>query len=130
MTTLVFGHKSPDTDATLSAIIWAWYLTNRHQRERTALQSALADAVDSLRSAVRSGMSVEEALASLARHGPEVLRPPLTDLARDLRVSGFEEAIRRTREQVADPVFDMVAAALLMSHPPLEVRIQALRDAP
>ena len=94
----------------------AWYLTNRHQRERTALQSALADAVDSLRSAVRSGMSVEEALASLARHGPEVLRPSLTDLARDLRVSGFEEAIRRTREQVADPVFDMVAAALLMSH--------------
>ena len=28
MTTLVFGHKSPDTDATLSAIIWAWYLTH------------------------------------------------------------------------------------------------------
>ncbi len=30
MTTLVFGHKSPDTDATMSAIVWAWYLTN-HQ---------------------------------------------------------------------------------------------------
>jgi manganese-dependent inorganic pyrophosphatase len=29
MTTIVFGHKSPDTDATLSAIVWAWYLTNR-----------------------------------------------------------------------------------------------------
>jgi manganese-dependent inorganic pyrophosphatase len=28
MSTLVFGHKSPDTDATLSAIIWAWYLTD------------------------------------------------------------------------------------------------------
>ncbi len=26
MSTLVFGHKSPDTDATGSAIIWAWYL--------------------------------------------------------------------------------------------------------
>ena len=26
MTTLVFGHKSPDTDATGSPIIWAWYL--------------------------------------------------------------------------------------------------------
>jgi len=26
MTTLVFGHKSPDTDSTGSAIIWAWYL--------------------------------------------------------------------------------------------------------
>ena len=28
MPTLVFGHKSPDTDATMSAIIWAWYLTH------------------------------------------------------------------------------------------------------
>ena len=26
MTTLVFGHKAPDTDSTGSAIIWAWYL--------------------------------------------------------------------------------------------------------
>ena len=26
MTTLVFGHKSPDTDSTGAAIIWAWYL--------------------------------------------------------------------------------------------------------
>ncbi len=94
----------------------AWYLTNRQQRERAALQPALADAVDALRSAVRSGMSVEEALASLARNGPEVLRPPLTGLARDLRVSGFEEAVRHTRERIADPVFDMAAAALLMSH--------------
>lgn len=28
MTTLVFGHKSPDTDSTGSPIIWAWYLNN------------------------------------------------------------------------------------------------------
>ena len=28
MTTLVFGHTSPDTDSTGSPIIWAWYLTN------------------------------------------------------------------------------------------------------
>ncbi len=28
----VFGHKSPDTDATCSAIIWAWYLTNHTTR--------------------------------------------------------------------------------------------------
>jgi len=26
MTTLIFGHKSPDTDSTGSPIIWAWYL--------------------------------------------------------------------------------------------------------
>ena len=28
MTTLVFGHKSPDTDSTGSPLIWAWYLSN------------------------------------------------------------------------------------------------------
>ena len=28
MTTLVFGHKSPDTDCTASAIIWAWFLSH------------------------------------------------------------------------------------------------------
>jgi manganese-dependent inorganic pyrophosphatase len=27
MTTKVFGHKSPDTDSTGSALIWAWYLS-------------------------------------------------------------------------------------------------------
>ncbi|PWJ14440.1 manganese-dependent inorganic pyrophosphatase [Jannaschia seohaensis] len=27
MTTLVFGHKSPDTDSTAAPIAWAWYLT-------------------------------------------------------------------------------------------------------
>jgi len=28
MTTLVFGHKSPDTDSTGSPILWAWYLND------------------------------------------------------------------------------------------------------
>ncbi len=27
-TTLVFGHKSPDTDSTASPIIWAWFLSH------------------------------------------------------------------------------------------------------
>ena len=34
MTTLVFGHKSPDTDSTGSPLIWAWYLT--HVRDTPA----------------------------------------------------------------------------------------------
>ncbi len=28
MTTLIFGHKSPDTDSTGSPIIWAWYMND------------------------------------------------------------------------------------------------------
>jgi len=28
MTTLVFGHKAPDTDSLGSALVWAWYLNH------------------------------------------------------------------------------------------------------
>lgn len=31
MTTLVFGHKAPDTDSTGSPLIWAWYLNQQGQ---------------------------------------------------------------------------------------------------
>ncbi len=94
----------------------AWYFRQRAERRRAAVQAALADAVDVLRAAVRTGMSVEEGLVSLARNGPEVLRPALSDLSRDLRLSGFEEAVRRAQDRLADPVFDTVAAALVTSH--------------
>ena len=93
-----------------------WYFRQRREARRDVIQAALADAVDALRSAVRAGMSVEEGLASLARSGPEPLRPALSELVRDFRLSGLEEAVRRTQERLADPVFDTVAAALVMSH--------------
>ncbi len=32
----VFGHKAPDTDATASALIWAWYLTETRNKPATA----------------------------------------------------------------------------------------------
>jgi manganese-dependent inorganic pyrophosphatase len=41
MTIQVFGHKSPDTDATGSAIIWAWYLT--HHRKQPAEPKLLGE---------------------------------------------------------------------------------------
>jgi len=37
MTTLVFGHKSPDTDSTGSPIIWAWYLNEVKGTEAEAV---------------------------------------------------------------------------------------------
>ena len=37
MTTLVFGHKSPDTDSTGSALIWAWYLSEVKKVEAEAV---------------------------------------------------------------------------------------------
>ncbi|MPZ49729.1 MAG: hypothetical protein GEU75_10635 [Dehalococcoidia bacterium] len=94
----------------------AWYFRGRADKRKASLQAALADAVDALRAGVRTGMSVEEGLAGLAHNGPEVLRPVLTELVRDMRLGGFEEAVRRAQDRLADPVFDTVAAALTMSH--------------
>ncbi|MGC8202015.1 manganese-dependent inorganic pyrophosphatase [Aliiroseovarius sp. PTFE2010] len=37
MTTLVFGHKSPDTDSTGSPLIWAWYLSEVRQQPAKAV---------------------------------------------------------------------------------------------
>lgn len=37
MTTLVFGHKSPDTDTTGSAVVWAWYLNQSGQAAEPVL---------------------------------------------------------------------------------------------
>lgn len=37
MTTLVFGHKAPDTDSTGSPLIWEWYLNHRGQDAKAVL---------------------------------------------------------------------------------------------
>lgn len=37
MTTLVFGHKAPDTDSTGSPLIWAWYLGHKGQAAEAVL---------------------------------------------------------------------------------------------
>jgi tight adherence protein B len=109
----------PVVSAAMSVVGFAlpvWYFRNRADRRKAALQAALADAVDALRAGVRTGMSIEEGIAGLAHNGPEILRPVLAELSRDLRLGGFEDAVRRAQDRLADPVFDTVAAALVMSH--------------
>ncbi|MFA7309917.1 MAG: manganese-dependent inorganic pyrophosphatase [Candidatus Paceibacterota bacterium] len=39
-TTKVFGHKSPDTDTTCSAIIWSWYLNHTGENARPYMLGA------------------------------------------------------------------------------------------
>jgi tight adherence protein B len=91
------------------------YYVRRHDRRRGALQDALVEAIEQLRDAIRTGLSVQESLAGLARTGPEVLRDEFATLSRDARLLGFEAALRATRERLADPVFDVVASALAIN---------------
>jgi tight adherence protein B len=91
------------------------YYAERHDRRRAAIQTALADAISQLRDGIRSGLSVQEALVGLARNGPQALRTDFSILVREARLIGFEPALRGMRDRLADPVFDIVAAALVLN---------------
>jgi tight adherence protein B len=91
------------------------YYVRRHDRRRSAIQDALVDAIEQLRDAIRTGLSVQEALAGLALTGPHALRGEFVTLSRDTRLLGFEPALLAARDRLADPVFDVVAAALLIN---------------
>jgi tight adherence protein B len=93
---------------------YAYYI-RRHDQRRRAVQDALVEAIEQLRDAIRTGLSIQEALAGLARTGPPVLREDFSSLSRDMRLLGFEPALRAARERLADPVFDVVASALAIN---------------
>jgi tight adherence protein B len=101
--------------AVLGAAAPVLYYTERRDRRRAAIQSAMADSMGQLRDGIRSGLSVQEALLSLARNGPAALRDEFATLVREARLLGFEQALRAMRERLADPVFDVVAAALVVN---------------
>ncbi len=91
------------------------YYVRRHDRRRQEIQAALVEAIGQLRDAIRTGLSVPEALVGLARGAPSVLRPELTTLVREMRLMGFESAIGAMQDRLADPVFDVVAASLVLN---------------
>lgn len=91
------------------------YYVQRHDRRRAATQVALVEAISQLRDGIRTGLSVQEALVGLARSGPEALRPEFAALVRELRLVDFEAALVAMRDRLADPLFDVVAATLLLN---------------
>lgn len=93
---------------------YAYYI-RRHDRRRAQIQEGLVEAIEQLRDGIRTGLSVQEALAGLARTGPEALRGEFATLARDTRFMGFDGALAAMRDRLADPLFDVVAAALIVN---------------
>ena len=86
------------------------------QRARARTEKTLhawPDAVDHLRSAIRAGLALPEALAQLAERGPQVLRPGFESFARDYRASGsFSLSIERLKDYLSDPVADTIIESL------------------
>lgn len=91
------------------------YYIHRRDGRRVGMQDALIEAIAQLRDAIRAGLSVQNALLSLAASGPETLRPEFARLAREIRLLGFESAMTAMQERLADPVVDVVTASLLLN---------------
>lgn len=91
-------------------------LRRRAGQRRRRLAAAWPDAVDTLQSGVRAGLSLPEALATLARSGPSVLRPAFGAFAVEHRATGsMDAALQVLQEALADPVADRVVAALRLT---------------
>lgn len=92
-------------------------LVRRRARRRSkVLRELWPDVVDNMRSAVRAGLSISEALAQIGEHGPAELRRFFSDFSADYRVGGqFEPALERLKVRLADPVADRIIAALKLA---------------
>jgi tight adherence protein B len=88
----------------------------RAVRRTAALREVWPDVVDHLRSAIRAGLSLPEALIQLGEKGPTELRPAFRAFGSDYRAGGrFDDALNRLKERMADPVADRIVEALRMT---------------
>ncbi|MFD5276810.1 type II secretion system F family protein [Pseudarthrobacter sp. NPDC058362] len=86
-------------------------------RKRTALLRQLwPDVVDHLRSAIRAGLPLPEALIQLGDKGPEELRQVFREFGADYRAGGqFEGSLNKLKNRLADPVADRIIEALRLT---------------
>ncbi|MER2135063.1 MAG: type II secretion system F family protein [Arthrobacter sp.] len=94
----------------VSAVRW------QARRRSASLMELWPDAVDHLRSAIRAGMSLPEALIQLGDNGPAELRAPFREFGADYRSGGsFEGALDGLKDRLADPVGDRIVESLRLT---------------
>ena len=88
----------------------------RARKRAAVLRQLWPDVVDHLRSAIRAGLSLPEALIQLGDKGPEELRPVFRDFGSDYRSGGqFDPSLTRLKDRLADPVADRIIEALRLT---------------
>ena len=94
---------------------FAWLRSRRSKLLRTR-RGLWPDVCDLLIASVRAGMSLPDAVASLADSAPAELRPAFAAFARDIAASGhFDSSIQRLKTNLADPVADRIVETLRMA---------------
>ena len=92
-------------------------ISSRARNRRTRLRKVWPEAVDTLVSGVRAGMSLPEALTNLGERGPEAVRPQFRAFAADYAATArFDNSLDRLKARFADPVADRIVEALRLAH--------------
>lgn len=92
------------------------FLRGRRLRLRKARRQMWPDVCDLLVAAIRVGLSLPDAVASLAESAPPAVRPAFAVFARDLQATGrFESSIDRLKATLADPIADRIVETLRMA---------------
>ncbi|HXI95087.1 MAG TPA: hypothetical protein VNG04_03090, partial [Candidatus Acidoferrum sp.] len=91
-------------------------VTVRSRTRRIVRQDAVLEATRMLRQLLETGAtSVNQAIAVLAERGPVPLRAEFRLIAG--RSIGRRQAWKEARERISEPLFDMLAAAVLIQRP-------------
>lgn len=86
------------------------------KRRAAVMRELWPDVVDHIRSAIRAGLSLPEALMQLGYKGPEPLRGVFLEFAADYRSGGsFGFALDRLKTRLSDPVADRIVEALRLT---------------
>ena len=98
-------------------------ISSRARNRRTRLREVWPEAVDTLVSGVRAGMSLPEALTNLGERGPEAVRPQFRAFATDYAASArFDSSLDRLKARFADPVADRMLREDMRTRGELEAR--------
>jgi len=88
----------------------------RARARRRATRVLWLDVVDQLVSAVRSGLSLPDSIATLAHSGPAATRDPFARFEADYRATGnFGLCVTELKATLADPVADRILETVRMS---------------
>lgn len=99
-----------------AAIAPVMFLRARRLRLLKARRQLWPDVCDLLIAAIRVGLSLPDAVASLAESAPAMVRPAFVVFARDIRATGrFDSSLDRLKSALADPVADRIIETLRMA---------------
>lgn len=93
-----------------------WIKSLSHERKKQkSIQDAWPEALDHINSAIKSGVSISEALSNLAERGPIVLSPLFKEYKCQVKSDGnLESALKNLCRSTQDPVFRRLTQTILL----------------